>query len=103
MLNGGSGGRVHRFQKDLTVSLWESDSTVHLIYYLSKLFLTEFMVSVASFKSSSILHGVHVVNLVNSKLVIDPCAFQLQPLIQTESLLAPKVNDGNGHNAKLEA
>ena len=34
----------------------------HLIYYLIKHFPNEFMVSLSSFKSSSIQHDVHFVN-----------------------------------------
>ena len=38
------------------------DPTSHLIYYLSKQFPDEFMVSTACFKSSSIHHDVLLVN-----------------------------------------
>ena len=41
--------------------LWENDPTSHLIYYLSKHFPNEFMVSTASFKSS-MHHDVHFGN-----------------------------------------
>ena len=39
-----------------------NDPTLHLIYDLSNQFPGEFMVSVASFKSSSIQNDVHPVN-----------------------------------------
>lgn len=42
-------------------SLWENDTTSHLIYYLHKLFPDVFVVSITSFKSSSMQHDVHFV------------------------------------------
>ena len=59
-----SRGRLLWLQKEVWLyrSLWENDPTSHLIYYLSKHCKHEFMVSVASFKSSSIQHDVHLVN-----------------------------------------
>ena len=42
-------------------SLWENDASSHLIYYFSEQFPNEFMVSIASFRSSSIQHDVHFV------------------------------------------
>lgn len=44
---------VEAYEKNDTISL--------LIYYLSKQFLSEFMVWIASYKSSSIQHDVHFV------------------------------------------
>ena len=44
------------------VSLWENDPTSNLIYYLSKRFSNEFMVSFASLLSSSTKHDVNFVN-----------------------------------------
>lgn len=48
------------FQKEvrLYVSLWENAPPSRLIYYLSKQFPNEFMVSLTSFKSSSIQHEI---------------------------------------------
>ena len=45
-----SRGRLYWFQKrsPLYVSLWDNDHTPHLIYYLSKQFPNEFMVSIVS-------------------------------------------------------
>ena len=59
-----SRGRLHRLQKEvwLNGSLWENDSNSHLIYYLNKHFTFEFMVLIASFKTSSIQHDFHCVN-----------------------------------------
>ena len=42
--------------------LWENDPTSHLIVYLRKLFLNDFMVSMASFRSSSKQHKVYLVD-----------------------------------------
>ena len=59
-----SRGRLLWLQKEVWLyrSLWENDPTSHFIYYLSKHCKLEFMVSIASFKSSSIQHDVHLVN-----------------------------------------
>ena len=46
----------------LVASLWKKELNSHLIYSLSKLVPKYFMVSVSSFKSSSIQHDVHLVN-----------------------------------------
>lgn len=46
----------------LYVSLWENEPASHLINYLSKPFPNEFMVLIASFKSSSTQRDVHLVN-----------------------------------------
>ena len=43
------------------VSLWENESTSHLICYLSEQFPAEFMVSIFSFKSSSTQYDAHFV------------------------------------------
>lgn len=55
--NSQAGGWLNWFQKDvwLHVGLWENEPS-YLIYHLSKQFLTEFMASVSSFKSSSNQH-----------------------------------------------
>lgn len=57
-------GRRHGLPKDirLYVSLWENDPASHLISHVSKQFPVEFMVTVPTFKSSSIQHDVHLVN-----------------------------------------
>ena len=41
------------------ISLGDNDPTSHSIYYLSKQFSNEFMVSIPSFKCSAIQHNVH--------------------------------------------
>ena len=57
-------GRLDWLQKEVWLygSPWENDPTSLLIYYLSKLFPNEFMVSITSFMSSSIQPDVHFVN-----------------------------------------
>lgn len=51
--------RLHGFQKE---SLRENNTSLHFIYYLTKQFSNELMVSDASLKASSVQHDVHLVN-----------------------------------------
>ena len=46
----------------LYVSLWENGSTSHWLYYLSKRFSNEFLISFTSFKSSSLQTDIQFVN-----------------------------------------
>ncbi len=66
-----SRGRLHWLQKEVRLyrSLCENEPTSLLIYYLSKPFPDEFVVSVAGFKSSLIQLDVHLVNgPINTKI-----------------------------------
>ena len=59
---GGSTGFTKKKKVWLYVSLWENDPTSHLIYYLSKQFPHECMVSITSINSFSIQHDVNFLN-----------------------------------------
>lgn len=52
------------FQREVWLhgSLWESDPAPHLSYHLTEQFPDEFMISIASLKSSSIQHDVQFAN-----------------------------------------
>ena len=49
----------------------ENDPTSHLIYYVSNLATNDFIVLIASFKSSSIQHGVNFVKYASFYFKID--------------------------------
>ena len=92
-------GRRHKFQKGvrLYVSLWENDPVFSPA--------PQFMVSIASFKSSSTQHDVHLINdgAILTKVDTEFLSSTWQPLnLKKRSILAPKNRNGDDRDVKLE-